>query len=280
MNQAAMFKRRKVSMVGWLLLVWIMVQSFAGSGCTPTIATQDPLRIPREELYSKIKTVAIDFGAAPSPVSLADLGKFEAIIEGRLREAGFAVVPSREAQGIGNRFVKQMGGLFDPKTGQRDEAKRKIVREHLFRELKLKFKADAVMTVNILPVSAEFTALGANWHGTSESILPADAGFAGLFFGPGVVSGTIQALSLLIVIEDTNEVPIYKNLGGIQLLEKFSGGKRLPVPREQVFSDEGRNREAVNIALRPLIEKTAQGAGAPGTSEATGAENREKGERR
>jgi hypothetical protein len=98
----------------------------------------------------------------------------------------------------------------------------------------------------------------ASWDDTSESIKSTgeqvkDALPLALI-GIGVTySGTVGALSLVVRVEDIHGAPVYSNGGGIQVLAKISGGKFVPVPREELFANEERNVAATNIALGPLV---------------------------
>jgi len=179
-----------------------------------------------------------------------------------LSEAGFSVVPSKESEEIFSNMNKQLGGIFDPVTGKRDEAKFKAAREHALRELSTKFKADAVLSAGIIGGTARFGGGKASWWGTSESVAMSEGFLAALQLGN--VSGSIRTLSLAVSIENINGGDAYFNMGGIQLAAKFSGGQFVPVPRNQLFASEERITGAVNYALAPLAKKSA----APGAPKA------------
>ncbi len=240
-------------MVRESLLTATLVIALLGAGCA-TAPPYNPFKIAQDEFYGKIKTIAL------SPVAVAvDLEdaepvktKFESLIETTLREAGFSVVPSREYAAIWKRMTEQMGGFFDPVTGKRDETKLKTVREHTLRELNTKFTVDAVLYPSIRVVKANFVQNQATWDGTSESLTT--GGFLGALLG-GQYRGTVGALSLVAVIEDTHGVDVYINGGGIQVLSKVSGGGFIPVSRNELFANEERNVAAVNIALGSLVRK-------------------------
>lgn len=243
------------------LLTAALATTLIGGGCATT-APYNPFKIPQEEFYGKIKTIALAPVGVPSDLEDPDpvKAKFESLIEAKLREAGFSVVSSREAADIFDKMNKQLGGIFDPVTGKRDETKFKAVREHALRELETKFKADAVLYPNIRPGTARFAGGRASWDGTSESLSTTE-GILGAFL-VGQLQGTATALSLIVTIENIHGVDAYVNGGGIQLSAKISGGEFVPVPRSQLFADEKRNAAAVNIALGPLARNPAP-AGEP-----------------
>lgn len=244
------------------LLFITLAVALIGAGCATGPPPYNPFKVAQDEIYAKAKTVAL----APVlvPVDIADpepvRAKFESILEAKLREAGFLVVPPKEAGGIWKQMTEQVGGIFDPLTGKRDEARFKTVREHTLRELRTKFKADAVLHPSIVPVRAKWEGMTASWDGTEESIRSLGAviieALPYALLGIGVTrEGTVGALSLGVVIEDIHGVDMYINRGGIQLLAKFSGGNFVGVPRHELFANEERNVAAVNIALGPLVTK-------------------------
>jgi hypothetical protein len=231
-----------------------LAAALIGAGCAATAPPYNPFRVSQEEFHGKIKRVAllpVRGGAAlPEPVR----AKFDSLIEVKLREAGFSVVPARESGDIYDRMTKQLGGIFDPATGKRDESKSKTAIDYTRRELSTKFNIDAVLYPTILSVGARFAANLASWDGVAEStIAPGSYGSA--------LIGTITALSLAITIEDRAGAVVYVNRGGIQLLTKiqreglFQAPKFVAVPPIELFANEERTVAAVNIALAPLVKQ-------------------------
>jgi hypothetical protein len=53
-------------------------------------------------------------------------------------------------------------------------------------------------------------------------------------------------------ISDPNEVDMYVNWGGIQVLGRVSGWQVVNIPAEEILTNEERNAAAVEIALDPL----------------------------
>lgn len=240
-------KRRLLWMPG--LAIMLIVAACA------TTPPYNPFKISKEDLYAKIKTIAILSvvvpGDLPNPPAIR--AKFDPLIEAKLREAGFSVVPSRETEEVFERMTKQLGGIFDPVTGERDETKAKALRDHARKELSAKFKVDAVFFARIRPISAGFQGGSATWNGTSESIAMT-GGFLDIMAANNK-RGTTTALSLLVGIERIEGGDAYLNMGGIQLLNKLSRGGFARVPGNQLFVDDKRNAEAVAIALGPLMKE-------------------------
>ena len=245
------------------LLTVALTTAFIVAGCA-TAPPYNPFKIAEEEFHGKIRTIALAPIGVPGDLSEPDpvKAKFESLIEAKLREAGFSVVPSRESAEIFDKMNKQLGGIFDPVTGKRDETKLKTAQEHARRELGEKFKADAVLYPSIRSGLAKFSGGHASWGGASESLAMTEGFFGQLQVGQ--LRGTANALSLFVRIENIHGGDAYVNMGGIQLAVKISGGQFVPVPRGSLFVSQERNAAAVNTALGPLVRNPAP-AGSPGT---------------
>ena len=244
----------------WSYLVIVLTVS----SCATT-TPYNPFKVPQSDIRSRVKVVAL----APInlPLKIDDpepvKTKFESLVTAKLLEGGFRIVPSSEYGAVWKQMTEKLGGFFNPITGKRDEEKFKAVREHTLREVAAKSKADALLEVGIVPVGVNFTSNRAAWHGTTENLVPGGAFTAYVLGGH---NGTTTALSLGVALSDFHGVEMYDNAGGIQLLTKISAGQFVSVPRQELFADEERNRQAVNIALDPLIGKAdapKPGAGPP-----------------
>ncbi len=240
-----MFRSRLIALM--LILV--------ASGCATTKVPYNPFKIPEEEFHAKIKMIALAPVSIPNGLENPEQvkAKFESLVEAKLREQGFTVIPSREYEEIWKKMTNQVGGFFDPVTGKRDESKFKAVMTHTLREMNAKFKADAVLYASVYVVSAPFANNTARWDGVSESLTTGGA-FLALFGGQ--YRGKVPALSFGAFIEDLNEIDLYVNSGGIQVLSKISGGQLVAIPKSEVLANEARSVKAVDIALDALVKKT------------------------
>jgi len=250
----------RVSAIVFLLM-------FLEVGCATPPPPYEPYKTSREELFGKVKTIVL--APVRIPAALEDQepvkAKYESLIDAKLREAGFTVVPSLEYDVLWKRTTEQMGGLFDPMTGKMDEAKVKAVQSHIARELQRTVHADAIVYSTIQPVTIRFVNGVARWDGAEESIddyKPNNAVDRILFSGRyGGATGTVTALSLITIIDDVNGVTMYANSGGIQLLALWAGrslgsaGNFVPVPRKDLFAGDDRYTKPVNLALNPLLNK-------------------------
>lgn len=237
--------RLRAAHANWLSLALIL------ANCAGT-APFNPYKVPPAEIKARVKTVAL------SPVdTLPDLDNpdrvkagFEALIAAKLREAGFMVVPSAEYAAIWKQTMKKAGGVFDPATGKRNEHAFAAARETTVRELFAKTGANALLDAGIGAVNADIEGNYASWHGAGEYVT-AD-GALGSLFGPQY-RGTINALSLIVILSDADGRELYANAGGIQTLSRLQrDGRFVSLARHELFINDERNRHAVDVALGPL----------------------------
>ena len=213
----------------------------------------NPFKVERNEIFSKVKTIAIVSIKMPSKMDRAPqiAERYESLITTELRRAGFKVVPSKEYAAVWDPMVKQIGGFFDPKTGQMDEKKFKTVRELSFREMASKKNVDAFLLAGFTVTKARWHGNTASWHGTTEATTGKE-GFLASLAAAGA-SGVVPALSLVVVISNPAGNTYYVNAGGIQLLMQYKGDF-VSVPEHELFVDPGKDAKAVKIALTPLME--------------------------
>ena len=199
--------------------------------CGSTQKPYNPFKVPRESFYPALKTVAL--APVRLPGDLEDPEPVRALFAGAI-----------EAK------TKEAGGVFDPTTGKADEAKVKALNAAIGRELKARFNADALLTPSIRVVNAALSHDQARWDGVTEG-----AGKGG--FWKALVrthSGSVRALSLVVVVADPEGQLLYAKGGGIQVLGNVTvGGDFDRRPRSELFADGDRNENAVHIALDPLL---------------------------
>jgi hypothetical protein len=106
-----------------------------------------PFGIPEEEFRTKVKRIALAPIAVPPRLGVPEPAKLrvDALIETKLREAGFATFPAREWGEVFTRTQQEVGGLFDPRTGDLDEAKVKTILARTIEDIRGRFQLDAVL---------------------------------------------------------------------------------------------------------------------------------------
>jgi hypothetical protein len=224
-----------------------------GLGCA-TAPPYNPFQVPRHEFEARIRTIAVAHLVVPSDLEdpEAVAGLFEPLIVSKLEQAGLRTVDPDEVEEIWDRMAEQVGGYFDPMTGQRDQEAFDAVRLHTFNELEARFEADAVLHPTLLIVMAKFSGGTAHWCGASQGIQTTGRWVLEAFAGSSS-SGTIAASCLGIQIEDTKGVTLYQHQGGIEILAELEATGFDPHSREELFLDAERNRSAVSLALDDLL---------------------------
>jgi hypothetical protein len=238
-----------------------LVAALIVAGCAPVA---DPFRISAAEFRRRVKTVAVAQVIVPSNlgVDAAARTKFHPALEDKLRQAGFTVVPAQQVGEIREAKERELGGLFDPQTGKLDEAKLTALMSFVRGELGTRFSADAVLLARVRTVTANFgyaplAGVRAKWDGATESL--ETGGFDKVVSPRG--NGTVDALSLLVNIEDLNGSSLYAHAGGIQVLSKlapgagqFGGNPFVQVPKAELLADQARIQQAVSYALGPFFK--------------------------
>jgi len=218
-----------------------------------TTPPHEPYQIPREQFHAKVRTIGIAEFDVPSDLENPDAVKqrFEGLIIEMLESQGFQTVPSEQVTAIWKEMETQMGGMFDPMTGELNEEKYEAARLHALQEIATRFGADAVLHPTIGVVDAEFESGTAHWCRSSQHMQSMGSvlldGLAGM-----TSSGTIKATCLFVVIEDISGVNLYTDMGGIEVLGRLAVGGFEPRPQSELFIDVERNQSAVASALGSL----------------------------
>jgi hypothetical protein len=224
-------------------------------GCTtalPPRAEQNPFRVAKAEILGRIRTVAL------APVSIPE-GldgpeginlEIESLLEGTLREGGFAPVLPKAFGEAWKEAVDRVGGYFNPRSGEVDETRYREVRTLALRALKDSCGADGVLFPAIQVVEVEWKGGTVHWDGVSEHLI-----------SPGrqvldtalIIqrTGRVSALSLALRLVDINGNEVYLKRGGLQLGARWDRS----TGRSEGLTDRGRMERAVEIALGPLLGK-------------------------
>jgi hypothetical protein len=220
------------------------------SACTSRVP-YDPFKVPRDEIESRIKTVALTPLQLPRDIEDPESVRatFRQLIESRMRAGGFTIIPDADFEARWDQASQEVGGLYDPMTGTYDKEKGKQVYDKVMHAM-ASDHVDALLIVKVVPANAPFGGGWAHWDGAQQQIRP--GGFwSNVFLGS--VSGTVEGLSLIASMRDMDDRLLFVNAGGIQLLTTLStGGHFVRVPVSQLLKDPERNATAVALALGPL----------------------------
>ncbi len=233
----------------YILMCACLLTFSAGCATTP----YDPFVKSRSDILDTVSVVSL----VPMEIEEFDrkdevAARYEHLITKRLEAAGFTVIPCAEYASIWDPMVEQMGGLYDPVTGDADEGKLEAIRLHTANELVGRFNIDAFVRPAIVVTKASWSGNTATWDGVKDATT-GKTGFWASFVASDY-SGSIPALSLVLPITSTNGETYYVGRGGIQLFAHFSLGTFVNIPESMLFADLERDDKAVSVALRPLLK--------------------------
>lgn len=176
------------------------------------------------------------------------IAPLETIVAEELQRAGFVVVPTARVTSVWDDATKRGGPIYDPHTGDLDEARATKVREQARTALQRELGCQGLVGARVSLVTAAFSGSRLNWDGVVDEMS-----------GGGGHYGITAAASLWISISDMTGREVYFRAGGIQPLEEigfagFVGSPRFEaVAAENVLGDPVRNRRAVQASLQPML---------------------------
>ncbi len=235
-----------------LLVILVLVPIAAACG-TSSVVVSDLNLVPMDAEEFRASTRTIALATTRVMVDISDeegvKAEFDSLVEATFRSGGFSVVRAGDFDESLDRVTEEMGGVYDPKTGEADSAKVRMVYQRVLGEIRDELGPDVLIipTIEVVAVRVNNTAK-AEWLNASECIEPPLIQVFGSC-GTAQYSGTLPALSFFLTVFDMEGTILFRNGGGIQILER-PGGR---VPRDELFADEDRNVDAVGTAVDPLI---------------------------
>jgi hypothetical protein len=222
----------------------------------------------REEIREQFKTIAVMPMVAPADTPNAEQAerRMEQLMEQRLAEAGYTVVPAATMRELQDKIRTALGGYYDPRTGDLDQKRLETWDAHVTSEFRRLHPSDAWLHSRIMFLRAPIAGWNAVWNGVEESVIGAESNAEHMFNIPDVTGG-LSALSLQVALGNQGGETLYSGSGGLQLLEylqEVSAGATLlgvggsstryvPVDDAAVLTDPLREQRAVAIALDPLL---------------------------
>lgn len=200
---------------------------------------------------NKVVAVAPLF-VEPFEVSEEQRSAFMSQFEARLDKLGFDVVSSETFAPIWNGKMEELGGYYDPYSGERIEEKYATVRDHTYSTLAQDHEIDAYFFPRITVVEAELQGASASWDGVSERLVK---GFWEAMSTDASVKTSIPALSLKVEARDGADALLYEGVGGVELMIRQSNAGRETLGPDQILLDEKRNKKAVSKALGAVTKR-------------------------
>ncbi len=242
----------------------LLAATLLSIGCFMRATEQpyDPFLVPADTVRSAVNNVIVTPAGLPEGILVSPMAasRIDSVIEARLRQSGYSVVPAAEYSRIWDGILRQMGGFFDPITGQRDEEKFGTARKELLRELKGRFDTQVLLYVELQVVDAGVDDGVASWDGATHNIRgddsPIGAAFSDTFerdeFGRSA-DGVVSAITLMVAIDGPGGKELYRNFGGVEVLARRQGSVGEDEGDFELRAELGRILAAVDRALGPLI---------------------------
>jgi hypothetical protein len=211
----------------------------------------NPFKVAAAEVRSRVRTIAI----APliAYVNFVDpaaaRGRLEPIVSEQLRTGGFAVVSSEEVETLWRRAVDDLGGIYDPITGESNKERFEAVRSAVYRELASQRSVDAVLYLAISPVPLPLPGATVNYCGTTT----ADPIYWPSSAAPLREDATLAlVLCLNAALFDVEGRELYAIRYGLETVETYALQTRAVRPFAERLQNQARLVEAVKATVGPL----------------------------
>jgi len=212
----------------------------AVTSCVVSTPAYDVFVVPSDTVYARVRKIALVPAAVTADVPVPErvLLELDSLIERKVEAAGFSVVPAFVYSEIWRRITEEAGGFYDPFTGVLNEERLQAATERLLQEIGDLHAPDAWLYPELWVVEAEVERGFARWDGATEPV-------------SWYLGSPVQALSLVVSLEDTAGTVLYVNGGGIAVLDEWAGWV-VPRDADQLFDKPEKLITAVERSLGPL----------------------------
>jgi hypothetical protein len=212
----------------------------------------NPFKIPDAELRSRIRTIAIAPFRAQATVVNREYARaeIEPLVAERLRAGGFEVVPSAEMERLWQRAADEVGGLFDPVTGEVTHERFDAVQATVYRDLHTAHHADAILYISISAVDVYLTGSTVNYCGKEGD----EVFWSGDRIGLTDRATVVYALCLNTDLRDMEQRSLYDIRYGIETIETYFMQTRAVRPLDERLRNRARLVQAVEATLGPLAK--------------------------
>jgi hypothetical protein len=218
----------------------------------PMVANPDALKLPRAELLSGYKRVALlPLFFAQGSLQSAVVARYREMLDARLKTAGFEVVDAAEAGAAMDRLRKSAPGFHDPLTGVFDEARWNAQRLAILKDHARRLGVQAMVEPAMVVTAALINGNDAVWDGARENISGAKSPQGQKL--SAVTAGTVPALSLSLRISDLADRRLFEEQMGIRLAAKQVGGQLYEVQQAELFNNPEAERKVVEQVLREIV---------------------------
>jgi len=234
------------------ILVASVVMSLAHSAASD--GEYQPLKISEESFRSRVSVIALMALGLPPDVRLPDstLEEAEKILAAAVRSRGYRIVPATEFESTWRRYSEQVGGVYDPVTGLRNDEKYGVVWDFTTRELQDRFDADAFLDPDVYygSMRAHSTpqALEVHWE-----VWKGKLEWAGmpLTVMPQFVNGAWIGFQIV----DADHAKLYDVGRSLNYVAVYALQGREALPAARLFESLDRYRAEIEAALNRLPRK-------------------------
>jgi hypothetical protein len=222
---------------------------FVGGAC---VTPYDPYKIPADELRKRVDTVAIS--PLDVDVELDDVARVRQLIEPRvvemLRQGGFEVVPPEEWDPRWLAVAHEVGPIFDPVTGRRDDARYQAARSALYHDLALERGVDAIVYLDL-----HLERVDAEPPSTYLCATPLTIYWPGIALPPLVRSTIAYGACLQLTVIDLESRELYGIRHGIEFEEAYAKQTHARRPLDQRLRDPNVIADALTVIVGPLVTR-------------------------
>jgi hypothetical protein len=241
-----------------LALIGLVIAGGAGA------SDYDPYKIPKDQLQTRVHKIALVPIALPADTPDADgvRQRLERMITQKLTSKGYTSIPSTEYGKIWLRMAHQLGGIYDPITGEPDKDKLKTAHDYTARELSERLGADTlldsyVVIGELLPYVKPGLPMPHFFAGDEILVWqgkPIEAGDPHFFDAPeGNLPQKVFGTRLNVGIYDLAGTHLYGISVDMQWTKVFVARNHEDRPVTQLYQDPSILEHAVNVVLDPLV---------------------------
>ena len=197
--------------------------------------------------------VVVDFEVRDSLVTPVD-----SLISSTVQDAGYEVIPGWVHRRVWEQVVDSLGGIFDPATGVIDPARAELADSLAWGAMLARYDPDAWVHPKLVVHPVDFSSGTAYLDHATDKVTTSGLPSVGEALFGYRKSGSVNAVSLLIEMQDRNRRRFFIHGAGIQVLQRHLKGKFVDVPVEERLAIRERVIHAVEETLKPFVKKTAE----------------------
>ena len=245
----------KTTLVALVSLSLASVAGMPALAATPAPAERDPFLVSDDSLNARFSRVAVShvttFGTLRIP-SPDDSTRFTPVILDLLSAGGFEFVPPETVLARWRQEVAAGGGLFDTRTGRRDEVRARAALARMASWLRDSLGAQLWLRYETVTAKADYEKGEAQWDGVTREI-GAPGFMASLFVGP--TAGRISVWSEEVTIEELGGATLYSRRGGLVPTMRMMKDNWIDTPYRDQLGTPWQSETALRRALSPWFER-------------------------